>query len=56
MSTEAIWLIPPEKDGCLICHQDHKVTPETHPEAWEDANGVLNVRAAERQDANGEQQ
>lgn len=36
-AAEAIWLIPPERDGCLICRQDHKITPETHPEVWENA-------------------
>jgi hypothetical protein len=41
MGAEAIWLISPERDGCVICHQDHQITPETHPEVWVDASGKL---------------
>jgi hypothetical protein len=37
VNAEAVWLVPPEKPGCLICHEDHEITPETHPEVWENA-------------------
>jgi hypothetical protein len=29
------WLAGPEQPGCPICHRDHEITPQTHPElAW----------------------